>query len=355
MMMFVGLVAFVLSGAGTLYHGLNREFNDLNVDEVLAEEERPPLDPFIGQAKNILLLGIDYRSDGDEFNSDTTMLIHVPENREWVEVVSIPRDSLVDIPACTRTGGTTTQAVNGMFNSAFLRGAGPERNLQTAVACTIATVEYNTNVRITDYVVVNMESVPEIVDTIGGINVNLPEAVIGNAKIDLNLPAGPQLLNGNQTINFLRARGGQGMGLEEGSDLRRIERQQFLLSALMTDLQSQNVFSNMPQLYNIGRSVISNTFMSQELQGLRNVVGFALSLSDINSDNLIFTRLPVTAAPQDPNRVVWVQPAASEIFNRIQKGEAPAEFLEKKLNEDVNDGINMSDDEAKDVLEASGE
>ena len=115
-------------------------------------KEPDPDDPNAGQAVNILILGSDQRDGvnaeiGGEvagMRSDTTMVLHISADRSRVELVSIPRDSLVDIPSCTMTNGKTTRATHGMFNSAFATGWDNGGDMTSAAACTINTVQQNT-------------------------------------------------------------------------------------------------------------------------------------------------------------------------------------------------------------------
>ena len=76
--------------------------------------ESVPSDPFKDQAVNLLLMGTDIR-DGTNadiggtvsgMRSDTTMLVHISADRQWIEIVSLPRDTFVDIPSCKLPDGS---------------------------------------------------------------------------------------------------------------------------------------------------------------------------------------------------------------------------------------------------------
>ena len=107
-------------------------------------------------AANFLIIGSDSRA-GDQAQygadvtgerSDTTMLIHLSPDRTRAIGISIPRDSWVDIPACTGPSGKPLAEHMGMFNSAITDG-GP--------ACTIATVQKLTGIAVTHYVDVDFD------------------------------------------------------------------------------------------------------------------------------------------------------------------------------------------------------
>src|SRR5690606_30257780 len=144
--------------------------------------------------------------------SDTTMLLHVSADRSRIEVVSIPRDSLVEIPACTLPDGTESGATYGMFNSAFTIGGSAQEDLTHAAACTISTLQTLTGVPITNHMVVQMDGVVDVVDALGGVRMCLPEPLVQNpAYGTFELPAGEQTLDGRDSISYLRARHGTGL------------------------------------------------------------------------------------------------------------------------------------------------
>ena len=128
---------------------------------------------------NILLMGTDTRTDqgggfgseedyGGIGRSDTTILIHLSNDRKSAVAVSIPRDSVVNIPACTREDGTTVPERTDLFNSAFA-SAGP--------GCTVKTLETLTGIEVNHAVIVDFIGFSNVVDALGGIKVCLTEAI----------------------------------------------------------------------------------------------------------------------------------------------------------------------------------
>ena len=113
----LAVVLFVVSGAGFAWHNIQSRVAWFNVDSILSEDDRPgtkPPDSYDGRAVNLLVLGTDSRSgdnnvDGSEGSdevsvarSDTALVMHISADRKRVDAVSIPRDTLVDIPECTQ-------------------------------------------------------------------------------------------------------------------------------------------------------------------------------------------------------------------------------------------------------------
>src|SRR3990170_3715619 len=137
-----------------------------------------------------------------------------------------------------------------MFNSAFTIGGGAEEDLTHAAACTISTVQTLTDIPVTNHMVVKMDGVGDVVDALGGGRMCLPAPLVQPPDYGrFELPAGEQILDGRQAIGFLRARHGTGLGLEQGSDLTRIARQQAFVDSLVRQVLDQNVVTNSPELY----------------------------------------------------------------------------------------------------------
>ena len=150
-----------------------------------------------------------------------------------------------------------------------------------------------------------------------------PEPVVGGPHSrDLNIAAGEQVLDGRTAISFLRARKGTGMGLEMGSDLARIARQQAFLDSMMRELLSKNIITDTPQLYALIKAVLSSISANPELAGLDSLAGLAFSLKDLDMNEIVFTELPVVEAPTDKNRVVWTKDAQA-IWDRMAADEPP--------------------------------
>ncbi|WP_075827775.1 LCP family protein [Cellulosimicrobium sp. CUA-896] len=336
-LVLTGALTFVAVGAGAVYLDLKSQItvsdvSDLVVGGPAAEPPEDPDDPFAGRALNVLVMGTDYRDAenaaiaGEEggMRSDTTLLAHVSGDRTRMEVVSIPRDSLVPLPACKLPNGSMSSPQrSAMFNSAFEIGSGGVDDIDHAAACTINAVQELTGVPVTNHVVVKMSGVIGVVDALDGVTMCFPEPVIGGKHSPgLNIPAGEQTLDGRTSIDFLRARGGQGMGLELGSDLARIQRQQAFIDSMIREILDKNLITNSPQLYGLIQAVLGSISADPSIADPTALAGLAYSLRNISTSEIVFTELPVATAPSDPNRVVWTS-EADAIWERIAADEPP--------------------------------
>jgi LCP family protein required for cell wall assembly len=282
-----------------------------------------PTDGFDGRAVNVLVVGTDMR-DGENadiggtvggMHNDTTMVVHVSADRSRVDVVSIPRDSLVDIPSCEHSDGTRSDAVAGhIFNDALAFGGGPDEDLAAGAACVIRTVEQATNVRIDASVVVKMDGVQAVIEELDGVDVCLPERMESDKAGHLVLEKGWNHLDGRTTIQFLRARSGTGNGLELGSDLARIGRQQQLIDALSAKIRSDELLGDPVALLRVLDAVARALSVSPELAGPGTIAGLAYSLRDLETVGR--QMVPVVDAP-DGNRVLWTE-QADDLWWRVR-------------------------------------
>jgi LCP family protein required for cell wall assembly len=316
------LLAFGVTGAATAYTRLQGNIAAVDVTDLLGENRPTPSgtgtpdpdDPKAGQALNILLIGSDVRGgenaeiggEVEGMRSDTTIVMHVSADRSRVELVSIPRDTLVDIPACPRSDGTTSRAQEGQFNAAFSIGA-ESGQVSDAAACTILTVEENTGVFINDYVVIDFAGFIRMVDALGGVQMCIPTEM-RSPKAGLDLAAGTHVLDGSTALAFARARTGTGLG--NGSDTDRLARQQQLLAATVQTVQSKNLLTDVPELLRFLNAATSSITASPDLASIPTMTGLAFSLRETLSGNIAFMTMPFTAAPSDPNRVVMAEEAA---------------------------------------------
>jgi LCP family protein required for cell wall assembly len=331
-------LAFGVVGGASALSDIQGNIASASVDDLLGdrpEQATPdPSDPNAGKPLNILVMGSDERGGDnghevagvDGMRSDTTILVHVSADRSRVEMVSIPRDSRVDVPSCTVTGGKTTAPANTRFNAAFANGAMTGGDVASAAACTMKTVESLTDVYVDGFVVVDFAGFQNMVDAIDGVPICIPEA-IDSPKADLRLDAGWQTLDGAQSLGFARARYGVG----DGSDLSRIGRQQQLLAATVNQVLSKNLLSDLGQVYGFVDAGTKSLTMSDNLASIPDLAGLAFSLRGATSGNITFMTVPNAPDPQDPDaKVVWTD-EADAVWAKVRADEplvtptAPAE------------------------------
>lgn len=260
---------------------------------------------------NVLVLGSDSREGAnsfiggkvDEGRSDTTLLLHLSGDRTRALAVSIPRDSVVEMPGCTdREGHLTVPAVK-QFNDAYTVGG---------AACTQRTVEQLTGVRIDHYVVVDFSGFKGMVDALGTVPICLPHAV-DDPRHRIHLPAGRSRVDGAQALAYVRER----YALGDGGDLGRIDRQQAFIASVLQEATSAGTLTNPPKLYAFLDAATRSVTMDPELANLPRLAGLAKQVSDIGLDQIQLVTVPTETYPADPNRLQWA-PSAARLWRAIR-------------------------------------
>ena len=218
-------------GAFVIYYKINNNITSQDLTGLLGSRPKVIAEAAEQKPLNILLIGSDQRSGAEAQHisgarSDTTILLHLAGDRKSAVLVSIPRDSIVDIPSCKRPDGSST-AAQTRFNAAY-SVAGP--------ACTIRTVEQLTDIRIDHHIVIDFQGFQQMVDALNGVEICLPERV-DDDKSHLHLDAGRQTVHGPAALAYVRTR----YQLGNGSDLGRIDRQQAFLSSMVTKVSSKGL------------------------------------------------------------------------------------------------------------------
>jgi LCP family protein required for cell wall assembly len=319
----VALVFGIGSFALSLWIDINNGFGLMNTS--LMGNDRAPIDPKAGGAMNILILGVDSRqtqedlelsSDGNAIDaagarSDTAILIHISSDRQRVEMVSIPRDSMVNIPNCQTAHGMVTGGGVAMFNSAFANAYDQGGNLESGASCAAKTIETNTNVHIDGFVVADFAAFKNMIDAIGGIRVCIPNHIDAWNVGGLVLDKGMQNLNGRDATEYARAR--EGIGLGDGSDIDRIKRQQQIIGAIANKAMQEMDFAHIPELYKLIRGATHSMTSTLTIQ---DYMGLAFSLRNIDMANIMFYTVPWETYPADPNRIQWTE-QANQVWNRF--------------------------------------
>lgn len=258
-------------------------------DALPTGESRPDVPAEEAEAENILLLGSDKRADGSVAGqrSDTMMVVHVAANRKSVSLVSIPRDSWVNVPGHGPA----------KINAAFAWG-GP--------ALAVETIENLTDIRIDHVAIIDWEGFKALTDALGGITITIPETVKDGYSGKV-WTAGQHQMDGATALDYVRQRAGLA-----GGDFDRIKRQQHFLRTLMSQTLSRNTMSNPRTVYRVLDSVTQNLSVDEDwsTSDLRDL---AFSLRSLRVDDVTFTTVP--------NKGTGMEGAQSVVYLDRQKGE----------------------------------
>ncbi len=255
---------------------------------------------------NILVVGIDTRGGlthrqerllhvGHDVsaNTDTMMVVHIPANHASVQVVSLPRDSWVDIPG------------HGMNKINAADGIGGPRLM-------VRTVKQATGLVINDYVEIDFLGFVKVINAVGGVNICVPFAVNDHYS-GLKLPAGRHHVDGVTALEFARDRHSFAQ-----SDLARISDQQQLLSSLFGEVTSSGVLANPVRLQQFLSSVTAAIKVDRGF----NLIRLADELRGLRPGDVTFTTVPLASVnyltPTRQSAVLWDKQAADALFTRLR-------------------------------------
>lgn len=263
---------------------------------------------------NVLVMGSDTREGangkgigGDTPGlSDTTILLHLSANRQFAYGVSLPRDAMVERPACPRKNGNGIDP-GGLtqFNAAYAIG-GP--------ACTVKTVEHLTGIRINHFVVVDFVGFRAMVNAINGVTVCVPTEV-NDTVGHIRLPAGTYKVNGQQALDYVRVR--HDLGAPTG-DIGRMKRQQTFISAMIKKVVSAGTLANPVRLLKFLDAATNSLTTDPGFANLKQLASLGSSLQNIGLDHVKFITVPWEPWTQDPNRVQW-KPEAAALWRLIRR------------------------------------
>jgi len=305
-MTFALLAVTGTAAAALAYYRLNGNINNIDIGAQLGTDRPAKVAEKAAdrEALNILLMGSDRRVQDASFGerSDTTILLHLAADRESAVMVSIPRDTIVDIPECTTTaGGTVPARDDEMFNMAFSEGG---------AACTVKTVEQMTDIRIDNYVVVDFSGFKDMVNALGGVEVCVPERVY-DPKSRLDLQAGRQTVRGQQALAYVRTR----YALGNGGDLDRIDRQQAFLGSMVTKVKSTGLLLRPDKLFRFLDAATKS--ITTDIGSLNDLRRLAQEVRGIDTKDVTFLTVPNEPYPADPNRV-QLKPSAEELWTTLR-------------------------------------
>jgi len=249
--------------------------------------------PTGGSGTNWLIVGSDSRAglttaseealatgDADGNRTDTMMIVHVGGFGGQTSLISLPRDSLVDIGGGKR----------GKLNSAYSIG-GPQLLVQT--------VEQAANIQIDHYAEIGFEGFASMVDAVGGVNICLDQA-IKDPKAGIDLPAGCQDLSGPNALGFVRTRA------FPNADLQRVQNQRKFLSALIGQAASPTTLLNPFAIVPFANAAVGSLTVDNSTH-IWNLASLGLAMRSLSGGGGITTTVPIQlagggAVRWDPNK-----------------------------------------------------
>ncbi|MER7275126.1 LCP family protein [Dactylosporangium sp. NPDC000244] len=280
--MIVALVLVVLVGGGalgaTLYlRSVTGDVKRVDAFTDVPKDERPQRAEAAKDAMNFLLLGSDTRdpNNKDGSRSDTIIVLHLDKTHTKAQMVSIPRDTWVYVPKAKNAEYGDTMA---KINAAYAWGSVPG---------TVQTVERFTNIRIDHVAIVDFSGFKEIVDALGGVDINVTQSFTSTHSLDpsgkRHFDKGLQTMDGATALDYSRER----YSFKDG-DFARIQHQQQVIAAILNKAASGGTLSSPTKL----NDFLHATADAVTVDGTMNIFDLALELRNLRGDDLSFYTSP---------------------------------------------------------------
>ena len=267
------------------------------------------------QQLTIALLGVDDRTGNysQPGRTDAISLVNVRFTDKTAAIMSIPRDLYVVLPDLYRNGSPMQDRINTAwtFGERYgIEGGGPAELKNT--------VELNFGIRVHRYVLVNFGAFIQFVDALGGIDVDVPEAIYDthfpleddSGTMVFEVPAGLNHFDGLTALRYARTR-------HQDDDYHRVHRQQLVLLAIRDRLLSPEVIPQIPALITSLGGLVRTDLSAEEMAALA-CLGPQIDRADIH-----------TVALTANNVIPWTTESGAQVSipNRDTLGPLVQEFL----------------------------
>ncbi|GAA3693446.1 LCP family protein [Zhihengliuella alba] len=235
-------------------------------------------------AQNLLLLGSDSRGEGSDVaavkgedgqRSDTMMLVHIPEDRSGVYVMSLVRDLWVDVP------GHGQRKINSAFNT----GGYP---------LVVDTVEDLLGIQIDNVASIDFGGFSSLTEALDGVTVDNPNAFCTGHASPTCFEEGTVHLEGNEALRFVRER----KAFAEG-DFQRVANQQLFIKAVMKEILNGGTLSNPVKVHDVVDR-FSEYLTVDETFDAGTMVGLGIQLKDIRTEDVHFFTIPTGPPAKGP-------------------------------------------------------
>lgn len=285
----VSLVVVAALGAGfyvfNLQHNFNSKSNTLAINYTDKQQSlRPVKNPDDG-SMNILMLGVDHADENEAESaaldgavsqrSDSMMLVHIPEDRKQIYVMSLVRDMWVDVPGYGQH----------KLNAAVELGGVP---------LLMQTVEGLFDTKVDHVAMIDFAGFRELSTALGGVKVTNEIPFTAN-DTDYFYPEGEITLEGDRALRFVRER----KSFSDG-DYQRVKNQRTFLMAAVNQMLSNDTLTNPTKLYNIVDKVSPYLTFDSEFDAA-TMVGLGMQLKNVDTEKLEMFTMPTAGSSISPD------------------------------------------------------
>ncbi|MCT9081798.1 LCP family protein [Streptomyces fulvoviolaceus] len=305
------VTVLVATTIGTYFWADSKLNRDVDLSKVI---DRPET----GEGTNYLIVGSDSRAgmsaeekkklhtgSAEGKRTDSMMILHTGSNGDTL--ISLPRDSNVEIP--TYKGSESGKTYEGTGRQVKLNAAYAEDGPELLVR----TVEYNTGLHIDHYVEIGFAGFANIVDAVGGVEIEIPKGGMKDTKSGADFEAGKQTLNGEQALAFVRTRYALA-----GSDLDRTKNQQKFLNALANQVATPSTILNPFKLYPTMGSGLDSLVVDKDM-GLYDLAKMFWAMKGVNGGDGKSMNMPTSGSVN--GNLIWDKTKLKTLVDELKNDE----------------------------------
>ncbi|MGV9457406.1 LCP family protein [Streptomyces sp. NPDC003635] len=301
----------VVTTVGTYFWADSKLNREVDLSKVI---DRPEA----GEGTNYLIVGSDSREgmsaeekkelhtgSAEGKRTDSMMILHTGDNGPTL--ISLPRDSDVEIP--TFVGSESGKTYPGTGRHVKLNAAYAEDGPELLVR----TVEFNTGLHIDHYVEIGFAGFANIVDAVGGVEIEIPKGGIKDSKSGADLKEGKQTLNGEEALAFVRTRYAL-----KGSDLDRTKNQQKFLAALANQTATPSTVLNPFKLYPTMSAGLDTLIVDKEM-GLFDLASMFWGMKGVTGGEGTSMNMPISGS--SGGNLVWDKTKVKTLVEQLNNDE----------------------------------
>ncbi|MGP4085843.1 LCP family protein [Streptomyces sp. KR55] len=305
------VTVLVVTLVGTYFWADSKLNRDVDLSKVIDRPEK-------GEGTNYLIVGSDSREgmsaedkkrlhtgSSEGKRTDSMMILHTGDNGPTL--ISLPRDSDVEIP--TFVGSESGKTYQGTGRHVKLNAAYAEDGPELLVR----TVEANTGLHIDHYVEIGFAGFANIVDAVGGVEIEIPKGGMKDTKSGADFEAGKQTLNGEQALAFVRTRYALA-----GSDLDRTKNQQKFLSALANQVATPGTVLNPFKLYPTMGAGLDSLIVDKDM-GLFDLADMFWAMKGVSGGDGTSMNMPISGS--SGGNLVWDEAKVKTLVEQLNNDE----------------------------------
>ncbi|WP_432157742.1 MULTISPECIES: LCP family protein [unclassified Streptomyces] len=301
----------VVTAVGTYFWADSKLNREVDLSKVIDRPEG-------GDGTNYLIVGSDSREgmsaeekkklhtgSAEGKRTDSMMILHVGDNGDTL--ISLPRDSDVEIP--TFVGSESGKTYKGTGKHTKLNAAyamdGPE--------LLVRTVEFNTGLRIDHYVEIGFAGFANIVDAVGGVEIDIPKGGMKDTRSGADFEEGKQTLNGEEALAFVRTR----YALAR-SDLDRTKNQQKFLAALAHQVATPSTVLNPFKFYPTMGAGLDSLIVDEDMS-LWDLGSMFFAMKGVNGGDGTSMNMPISGSAG--SNLVWDKAKVKQLVQQLNNDE----------------------------------